>query len=330
MSYKTLPKIELHIHLDCSLSYNVVKKLRPETTIKEYNQNFKAGESCSSLKHYIKCADNAISLMQTKESLELVMEDFFDQLIEDKVIYCEIRFAPLLHTEEGLNSSEVVDILCHKMNILSKETGIITGLILCTLRHYSESQSMETVKLVNEFYDKGVVGFDIAADEAGFPLDNHISAFEYAHQYKLNCTAHAGEAKGAESVWETINKLKTKRIGHGVRSIEDDRLIDFLLDNNHHLEVCPTSNIKTKTFESLEEHPIDKLFKRNVSLSINSDGRTISDVNLNEEYHKLSYLFGWSVQELRQCNLNAIDYAFTSDENKVLLRKKINSAYTAL
>lgn len=330
MSYKTLPKIELHIHLDCSLSYNVVKKLRPETTIKEYNQNFKAGESCSSLKHYIKCADNAISLMQTKESLELVMEDFFDQLIEDKVIYCEIRFAPLLHTEEGLISSEVVDILCHKMNILSKETGIITGLILCTLRHYSESQSMETVKLVNEFYDKGVVGFDIAADEAGFPLDNHISAFEYAHEYKLNCTAHAGEAKGAESVWETINKLKTKRIGHGVRSIEDDRLIDFLLDNNHHLEVCPTSNIKTKTFESLEEHPIDKLFKRNVSLSINSDGRTISDVNLNEEYHKLSDLFGWSVQELRQCNLNAIDYAFTSEKNKAILRQKINRAYTAL
>ena len=330
MSYKTLPKIELHIHLDCSLSYNVVKKLRPETTIQEYNQNFKAGESCSSLKHYIKCADNAISLMQTKESLELVMEDFFDQLIEDKVIYCEIRFAPLLHTKEGLNSSEVIDILCHKMNILSKETGIITGLILCTLRHYSESQSMETVKLVNEFYDKGVVGFDIAADEAGFPLDNHISAFEYAHQYKLNCTAHAGEAKGAESIWETINKLKTKRIGHGVRSIEDDRLIDFLLDNNHHLEVCPTSNIKTKTFESLEEHPIDKLFKRNVSLSINSDGRTISDVNLNEEYHKLSDLFGWSVQELRQCNLNAINHSFTSEKNKAILRQKINRAYKAL
>ena len=330
MSFKLLPKIELHIHLDCSLSYDVVRKLRPETSIQDYNQNFKAGKSCSSLKHYIKCADNAISLMQTKESLELVMEDFFDQLIDDNVIYCEIRFAPLLHIEENLSSSEVVDILCSKMNTLSKETGIVTGLILCTLRQYSESQSMETVKLVNEFYDKGVVGFDIAADEAGFPLDNHISAFEYAHQYKLNCTAHAGEAKGADSVWETINKLKTKRIGHGVRSIEDDKLIDFLLDNNHHLEVCPTSNIKTKTFESLEEHPVDKLYKRNVSLSINSDGRTISDVNLNEEYYKLSNLFDWSVQDLKQCNLNAIDHAFTSDENKAILRQKINLAYKAL
>ena len=102
------------------------------------------------------------------------------------------------------------------------------------------------------------------------------------------------------------------------------------MDNNHHLEVCPTSNIKTKTFESLEEHPVDKLYKRNVSLSINSDGRTISDVNLNEEYCNLSNLFGWSVEHLKQCNLNAIDHAFTSDENKSILRQKINLAYKAL
>jgi adenosine deaminase len=186
---------------------------------------------------------------------------------------------------------------------------------------------METVKLVNEFYDKGVVGFDIAADEAGFPIDNHISAFEYAQYNKLNCTAHAGEAMGAESVWETINKLKPKRIGHGVRSIEDEKLIDFILENNYHLEVCPTSNIKTKTFESINKHTIDKLFKKNISLSVNTDGRTISDVNLNEEYHKLSNSFGWSVQQLKQCNLNAIDHAFTTDNNKELLRQEINRAY---
>ena len=182
-------------------------------------------------------------------------------------------------------------------------------------------------QLVNEFYDKGVVGFDIAADEAGYPVDNHISAFEYAQYNKLNCTAHAGEAMGTESIWETINKLKPKRIGHGVRSIEDEKLIDFILENNYHLEVCPTSNIKTKTFESMDKHPINKLFKKNISLSVNTDGRTISDVNLNEEYHKLGNAFGWSVQQLKQCNLNAIDHAFTTDNNKELLKQKINLAY---
>ena len=327
MKFKNLPKIELHIHLDCSLSYETVKRLRPETTIDHYNNNFKAGKSCSSLKQYIKCADNAISLMQSKESLELVMEDFFNQLIKDNVIYCEIRFAPLLHTEEGLNSREVLNIICNSMNILSKESGVITGLILCTLRHYSKEQSMETVKLVEEFKGKGVLGFDIAADEAGYPLDNHIDAFKYALQNDINCTAHAGEAKGPESIWETIDKLKVKRIGHGVKCIKDPKLVKVLSENNYHLEVCVSSNIKTKTFNKIEDHPISQINKSSISMSINTDGRTISDTDLTNEYELISKKFGWSIEEFKKCNLEAIKHAFISDEIKTLLTHKINKEY---
>ena len=327
MKFKNLPKIELHIHLDCSLSYETVKRLRPDTTIDDFNNNFKASKSCSSLKQYIKCADNAISLMQSKESLELVMEDFFNQLIEDNVIYCEIRFAPLLHTEEGLNSREVLNIICNSMNILSKESGIITGLILCTLRHYSKEQSMETVKLVEEFKGKGVLGFDIAADEAGYPLDNHIDAFKFAVQNDINCTAHAGEAKGPESIWETIDKLKVKRIGHGVKCIKDPKLVKILSENNYHLEVCVSSNIKTKTFNKIEDHPISQINKSSISMSINTDGRTISDTDLTNEYELISKKFGWSIEEFKKCNLEAIKHAFISDEIKTLLTHKINKEY---
>ena len=327
MKFKNLPKIELHIHLDCSLSYETVKRLRPNTTIDDFNNNFKATKSCSSLKQYIKCADNAISLMQSKESLELVMEDFFNQLIEDNVIYCEIRFAPLLHTEEGLNSREVLNIICNSMNILSKESGVITGLILCTLRHYSKEQSMETVKLVEEFKGKGVLGFDIAADEAGYPLDNHLDAFKYAMQNNINCTAHAGEAKGPESIWETIDKLKVKRIGHGVKCIKDPKLVKVLSENNYHLEVCVSSNIKTKTFNKIEDHPIAQINKSSISMSINTDGRTISDTDLTNEYELISKKFGWSIEEFKKCNLEAIKHAFISDEIKTLLTHKINKEY---
>ena len=327
MKFKNLPKIELHIHLDCSLSYETVKRLRPDTTIDDFNNNFKASKSCSSLKQYIKCADNAISLMQSKESLELVMEDFFNQLIEDNVIYCEIRFAPLLHTEEGLNSREVLNIICNSMNILSKESGVVTGLILCTLRHYSKEQSMETVKLVEEFKGKGVLGFDIAADEAGYPLDNHIDAFKYAIQNDINCTAHAGEAKGPESIWETIDKLKVKRIGHGVKCIKDPKLVKVLSENNYHLEVCVSSNIKTKTFNKIEDHPISQINKSSISMSINTDGRTISDTDLTNEYELISKNFGWSIEEFKKCNLEAIKHAFISDEIKTLLTHKINKEY---
>ena len=327
MKFKNLPKIELHIHLDCSLSYETVKRLRPDTTIDDFNNNFKASKSCSSLKQYIKCADNAISLMQSKESLELVMEDFFNQLIEDNVIYCEIRFAPLLHTEEGLNSREVLNIICNSMNILSKESGVITGLILCTLRHYSKEQSMETVKLAKEFKGKGVLGFDIAADEAGYPLDNHIDAFKYAVQNDINCTAHAGEAKGPESIWETIDKLKVKRIGHGVKCIKDPKLVKILSENNYHLEVCVSSNIKTKTFNKIEDHPISQINKSSISMSINTDGRTISDTDLTNEYELISKKFGWSIEEFKKCNLEAIKHAFISDEIKTFLTHKINKEY---
>ncbi len=327
MKFKNLPKIELHIHLDCSLSYETVKRLRPDTTIDDFNNNFKASKSCSSLKQYIKCADNAISLMQSKESLELVMEDFFNQLIEDNVIYCEIRFAPLLHTEEGLNSREVLNIICNSMNILSKESGVVTGLILCTLRHYSKEQSMETVKLAEEFKGKGVLGFDIAADEAGYPLDNHIDAFKYAIQNDINCTAHAGEAKGPESIWETIDKLKVKRIGHGVKCIKDPKLVKVLSENNYHLEVCVSSNIKTKTFNKIEDHPISQINKSSISMSINTDGRTISDTDLTNEYELISKNFGWSIEEFKKCNLEAIKHAFISDEIKTLLTHKINKEY---
>ena len=327
MKFKNLPKIELHIHLDCSLSYKTVKRLRPETSIDEFNNNFKAGKSCSSLKQYIKCADNAISLMQSKESLELVMEDFFNQLIQDNVIYCEIRFAPLLHTDEGLNSREVVNILCNSMNFLSKESGIFTGLILCTLRHYSKEESMETVKLVEEFKGNGVVGFDIAADEAGYPLDNHIDAFNYAKQNNINCTAHAGEAKGPESIWETIDKLKVKRIGHGVKCIKDPKLVKFLYENNFHLEVCVSSNIKTKTFNKIEDHPISQINESSISMSINTDGRTISSTDLTNEYEIISNKFGWSIEDFRKSNLEAIKHAFASDELKTILADRINKEY---
>ncbi len=327
MKFKNLPKIELHVHLDCSLSYETIKRLRPQTTIDDYNTNYIAGKSCTSLKQYIKCADNAISLMQSKESLELVMEDFFNQLIQDNVIYCEIRFAPLLHTDEGLNSREVVNILCNSMNFLSKESGIFTGLILCTLRHYSKEESMETVKLVEEFKGKGVIGFDIAADEAGYPLDNHIDAFNYAKQNNINCTAHAGEAKGPESIWETIDKLKVKRIGHGVKCIKDPKLVKFLYENNFHLEVCVSSNIKTKTFNKIEDHPISQINESSISMSINTDGRTISSTDLTNEYEIISNKFGWSIEDFRKSNLEAIKHAFASDELKTILADRINKEY---
>ena len=160
MNFNKNLKVELHVHLDCSLSYDVVKKINPEISKNQYNKDF-IGTKCSCLKDYIKCADRAVELMQTRQELELVTIDLFEQLKKDNVIYAEIRFAPLLHLDKGLTSCEVVKIISQITKKQSKKTGIETGLILCTLRHFSENQAMETVGLVNDFKNTNVVGFDI-------------------------------------------------------------------------------------------------------------------------------------------------------------------------
>ena len=265
--------------------------------------------------------------MQDEKSISFVVEDLFDQLKAENIIYVEIRFAPLLHCKGELSSKEVVQIVDDICKKCSKKYGIHYALILCTLRHFSKNQSMETVQLVEEFKNSGVFALDIAADEAGFSLDNHFGAFDFAFENNISCTAHAGEAKGPESIKETLKKLKVKRIGHGVRCVEDKKLMNYLKNNNIHLEICLTSNIKTLTYESIDAHPIDKIFKSNISLSMSTDGRTISNIDLTSEYELVVNKFGWDLGDLKKVNIDAINHSFTTSEIKKQLIKKINSSY---
>jgi len=208
-----------------------------------------------------------------------------------------------------------------------KKYGVDAGIILCTLRHYSEDQSMETAELVRKHKGSYIVGFDIAADEAGFPIDNHVRAFQFAKRNNIHCTAHAGEAKGAESVWETLQNFHPSRIGHGVRSAEDAQLLSFLKENNIHLEVCPTSNVQVNVFDKIEDHSADKIYNAGVSMSINTDARTISNVTLTDEYKLMERVFNWNKEHFRKCNLEAIDHSFAAADIKQNVRRKIEAAY---
>jgi len=327
MNYYKLPKIELHLHLDCSLSYDVVKQLKPSVTKKEYEQSFRAPTKCTDLAEYIKKSAKAFELMQTKEQLRLVTLDLFKQLKEDNVVYAEIRFAPLLHLTKGLSPEEVVETVNKATNEGIEKYEIDAGIILCTLRHYSEDESLRTVKLVDKFKGTHIVGFDIAADEAGFPIDNHIKAFQFAKENNIKCTAHAGEAKGAESVWETLEHFHPLRIGHGVRSAEDEKLLAFLKAKNIHLEVCPTSNIQVNVFDKIEDHSANKIYNSGVSMSINTDCRTISNTTLNQEYHIMKQVFNWNRLHFKKCNLEAIEHSFATEKIKKKVRLLIENSY---
>jgi adenosine deaminase len=325
-----LPKVELHIHLDCSLSYEVVKKIDPTVTAHQYQYDFIAPDKCADLADFLTRAVKGFALMQTKEHIQWVVHDLFAQLAADNIMYAEIRFAPLQHLEKGMTPYEVVMAAEEAMSAAIAQTGIEARLILCTLRHYSQAQSMQTVQLVEQFANTYVAGFDIAADEAGFPIDNHIAAFNYAKQKGIPCTAHAGEAKGAASVWETLEYFGPSRIGHGVRSSEDKSLVAHLRKNNIHLEICPTCNVQINIYDSYQNHPADELYKAGVPVSINTDTRTITNMTLSREYEKMQQVFGWTVQDFYNCNVQALKAAFLPEALKAHLLVKLANGYSAL
>ncbi len=327
MDYRALPKVELHLHLDCSLSYKVVKQINPAVTKEEYDQAFVAPPKCTDLADYLTRAVKGFELMQTREQLRLVTLDLFEQLKNDHVIYAEIRFAPLLHIAKGLKPEEVVQAVNEAVEEGIKTTGIEAGLIVCTLRHFNEEQSMITVQLAEQFKGTRVLGFDIAGDEAGFPVTAHIKAYQFARAHGIPCTAHAGEARGPESVWETLEHFGPSRIGHGVRSAEDVKLLDYLKEKDIHLEVCPTSNVQTNIYPSIREHAADRIFRHGVSMSINTDTRTVTPVTLSSEYAALEAVFGWDKARFLQCNLEGIRHAFVSPDKKEIIRARLLEAY---
>ena len=327
MDWTNFPKVELHLHLDCSLSYQVVSQLNPSITIEEYRTNFIVPPTCTDLASALQRATSGVALMQTEEQLRLVTLDLFEQLREDGVIYAEIRFAPLLHTDQGLTARQVVASVEAAVAQAVRSTGIEARLILCTLRHYSEAQSLETIRLVEEFQGTYVAGFDIAADEAGFPIDPHIPAFQYARARDIPCTAHAGEACGPDSVWETLQHLAPLRLGHGVRSIEDPRLVDYLVEHQVHLEVCPSCNVLINIYDAYADHPIDKLYRAGVLLGVNTDAHTLANITLSQEYHKLHQTFGWGPEDFYHCSKNALKAAFIPDDLRNVLMEELTAGY---
>ncbi|HUN86224.1 MAG TPA: adenosine deaminase [Terracidiphilus sp.] len=322
---RRLPKVELHLHLDCSLSYDAVSRLDSSISREEYDAEFVAPAQCTSLADFLKRAPRGFQLMQTRDALDLVTEDLFQQLVDDHVLYAELRFAPLLHLEKGLSPEAVVLAVDRAAERLIDSTGLEVRLILCTLRHFDRGQSLLTARLVKQFAGSRVVALDLAGDEAGFPIDAHRPAFQYAIDHGLHRTAHAGEACGAGSVWETLRAFKPTRIGHGVRSIEDPALVDHLKRERIHLEMCPSSNVQTRAWSAFHDHPMERLLRQGVSLGVNTDARTITNITLEQEYARLREHFGWSDTDFLTCNREALRAAFVEES----VKQRIFGQFTA-
>ncbi len=325
---KTPGLIDIHLHLDGSLSVKSVKELAAMQNIEipeneeELLKLLRVNDDCKDLTEYLEKFAFPGKLLQTKEAIALSVYNLQEELKEQGLIYAEIRFAPQLHTHEGLSQSEVVEAAIDGLN----RSDFSAGLILCCMRgNDNHEENLETVKVAKEFLGKGVVSLDIAGAEALFPTENFGDLFALARELEVPFTIHAGEADGPESVWKAL-EYGTKPLGHAVRSLEDPALIEKIVREGITLELCPTSNIHTCMFPSIEEYPLRKLMEAGVKVTINTDNMTVSNINLEKEFGKLISAFNLSDEEIKGFAKNSVGALFASEETKAKLLEKIEKA----
>jgi adenosine deaminase len=350
---KRAPKVLLHDHLDGGLRPETIIELArtdgydalPTTDPDALRAWFIDAASSGSLERYLETFAHTVGVTQTADGLRRVAREAAEDLAADGVVYAEIRFAPELHLERGLNEHQIVEEVLAGFaegQRLAASAGhpIRIGVLLTAIR--TATHSRRIAELAVEFRDRGVVGFDIAGAEAGFPPTRHLDAFEYLRRENAHFTIHAGEAFGLPSIWEAIQWCGADRLGHGVRIVDDieiapdgdailGRLAAYVRDRRIPLEMCPSSNVQTGAAESIERHPIGLLRRLGFRVTVNTDNRLMSGTSMTHEMELLSEAFGYGLNDLQWFTLNAMKSAFLPfDERLALINERIKPEYAAL
>ncbi len=330
-----VPKVLLHDHLDGGLRTETVieladrigyKKL-PTTDPDKLSDWFFQGANKGNLVEFLQGFEHTCAVMQTRESLERVAYEMMEDMHNDGVAYVETRFAPVLHLEDGLYYDDVITAVLKGLEKGKKDFGVGYGLILCAMRNMTNS--LEIAELAVNYRHKGVVGFDLAGEEGGYPPKKHIDAFQFISRENFNITIHAGEAFGKESIWQAIQICGAHRIGHATRLKEDivfdndgtivqlGDLAQYILDKRIPLEICLMSNVHTGAVDKIENHPFKKLFDAKFRVFLNTDDRLMSKITLTDEYVTATDLFGITLEDIEKLNINAMKSAFISHNEKL-------------
>lgn len=302
--------IDLHVHLDGSLDFEVVRKLAQLQKQEIYNDEelknkMVAPKECRNLNDYLKKFDYPLELLQTKEALELSIYELLKLQQKQGLSYSEIRFAPQLHLKKGLTQEEVVKaILKGRDKFETEGSSLHSGIILCCMRGAEDKLNYKTVEVASEYKDKGIKLLDLAGAEALFPTKNYKELFRYAQDLKVPYTIHAGEADGTESIWHAL-EYGARRIGHGVRCTEEKELMKRLAKDQIPLELCPKSNLNTKIFDRIEDYPIPQLMDAGIKITINTDNMTVSDTTLARELKLVQDTFHLSDKDMAGLQKNA-------------------------
>ncbi len=329
-----MPKVLLHDHLDGGLRPETVIELAkdqkydklPTTNPGELAEWFHRGANRGSLSLYLEGFAHTCGVMQTDEALERVAYEMMEDMKRDGVVYVETRFAPVFHTDKGLHWEGIVNSVLRGLERGKKDFGVGYGLIICAMRNMNLSEEM--AQLAVDFRDRGVVGFDLAGEEGGYPPKKHVEAFEYIQRQNFNITIHAGEGFGKESIWQAIQWCGAHRIGHATRLIEDivvsdgkvvklGTLAQYVLDKRIPLEICLSSNVHTGAVKNLQEHPFETYYRERLRVTLNTDNRLMSATTLSREFQIAEEVYHLSFAEMEKLTINAMKSAFLPYDERI-------------
>ena len=347
---KSLPKVVLHDHLDGGVRPATIAQLASETGYDklptsdpiELAKWFREACESGSLEKYLEAFVHTVGVMQTATAIERVAFEAVEDLANDGVVYAEIRMAPELLQEQGLSLDQIVGEMLAGFKRGEKEMQqngkrIKVGLLLTAMR--TAARSSEIAQLAIKWREQGVVGFDIAGKEAGYPPTRHLDAFDAIRQANFHMTIHAGEAFGLPSIWEAVQICGTDRLGHGVRIVDDitfdeannpvlGPMAAYVRDRRVPLEMCPSSNVQTGAAKSIKEHPIGLLKNLQFRVTLNTDNRLMSDTFMSKEMYLLVHEAGFTLKELQWLSVNAMKSAFIPfDERLSLINEVIKPGY---
>jgi adenosine deaminase len=290
--FRALPKADLHVHLDGSIRPETILDLArdgaielPADSVAGVREAVGCGKYFGSLVEYLRGFEITLRVMQTEGSLERIAFELAEDAHSENVRYMEVRYAPMLHTRRGLKLTHVVEAVLAGLRRARETYGIKSNVIICGIRNIAPASSLEMAELAVAYKGRGVVGFDLAGAEADFPPKHHRAAFQLVRDNNINCTIHAGEAYGPQSIAQALHVCGAHRIGHGCRLIEDGDLLQYLNDHRIPLECCPSSNVQTGAVKDLASHPLKLYFDLGCRVTINTDNRLITDTSVSKELH---------------------------------------------
>ena len=320
---RRLPKAELHCHLDGSVRPQTLVDLAAErdmplparsaAAVNEYM----VVRDAQNLEEYLARFSVTLSVMQDAPALERIARELVEDAAYDGVRYIEIRYSPVLNTQEGLSLDEAVEAPLRGIAAGTAATGTVGRIIVCALRHLEPSVSSELSRLAVAYRHRGVVGFDLAGGESGYPARVHIESFTYARAHDLAVTVHAGEGYGAESIRQAVHDCGANRIGHATRLFEDPSLAQYVNDRRIALEICLTSNVQTRAAASYDTHPLRAYYESGQNVSLNTDNRLMSGTTLTDEYAHAARALGFSMPELVEIARNGFTSAFAPWSERV-------------